>query len=611
MKQMRKAKQKKILMKKTQTKKAKVKMNKTKLIFMFLFVILVSGSATADGYPELYYDQVKQVLVYNRDTEIPFTYEQNENSKNILDQLEGITEIYTQDNILHFKAENFNKEGKAQGEIIFDKNGELLEMNHYYEDGDIYKKWDYNENIYTEYYHDEFIKKTESIETGEDTTEGIEQQFGWQSEDVGEFKATYLNDEDNLNLNYMGGMVTLDRKIYENIKEELRLLVNPREVSFDENANSLTFIAEDRDTGEEYYAKIKFDEDNNIDSKNYYKDKFDDDGNYVITDITRVDKEGKITSDSQDYSPLFNSLIPSPPENIQQEIQKEEFINELNRLVEKYKEGGKEAFSNDEEELIFLKNAKNIAKNKYGIDEDELTYEQKVIIEHASQTYADIFYDSVRAARGGIALSNLLNSWLDWDFMMKWRKKSDEFFSQTVIGRIISGKWEESICHKHIDNIPNNVAVVNTNYVMGFAAHVEGERSKQITTNNKTIYFYKITFAVRPRIEEDEEIEFELLIDGNKADLDNDGKADKIELKAGETYDGTGKNAVVRYKDEIYENVCIKFYNTENLEKEFTRSLNGNKLCNKIVEAYIGPNEISKPAETATTDSGTTASDGW
>jgi len=108
------------------------------------------------------------------------------------------------------------------------------------------------------------------------------------------------------------------------------------------------------------------------------------------------------------------------------------------------------------------------------------------------------FYAAARAARGGIALSNLLNSWLDIDFITNWRKKSDEFFSETVIGRIISGKWEESVCHSKIEKIPENIAVVNINNVMGFAAHVEGERSSAITTNNQTLYFYKITFGVNP-----------------------------------------------------------------------------------------------------------------
>ncbi|MBU4283906.1 MAG: hypothetical protein KJ968_02260, partial [Nanoarchaeota archaeon] len=139
------------------------------------------------------------------------------------------------------------------------------------------------------------------------------------------------------------------------------------------------------------------------------------------------------------------------------------------------------------------------------------------------------FYAAVEGARGGIALSNLLNSWLDIDFITNWRKKSDEFFSQTVIGRIISGKWEESICHYHIEKIPDSVAVVNINGDMGFAAHVEGERSAAITTSNETLYFYKITFGVNPYGMGN--ITFELLIDGNKADLDGDGTADKIKLE--------------------------------------------------------------------------------
>ncbi len=585
-------------------------MNKTKLsITLILLVVVVSVGVIADGFPELYYDINKEVLVYNRDKEIPFKPEQYENSKDILDKLEDITEIYMQDNTLYFKAEKYNEEENAQGDITFNKDtGGIIEVKQYYDNGDIYKKWDYEEGIFTEYYHDEFIKKVIDINTEQDITGTIEQQFGLQSEYIGEIKATYTDDESYITLNYMEGSTTINKNAYDTIKEELRILVNPQEMEFNENTNLLTFIAEDSETGEEYYAEIKLDEDNKIYSKTYYKDKLDEDGNYVITDITMVDNKGKITQDSQDYS-LFPDFIPySSEEKIKQEIQKEEFINKLNELVDKYKEGGKEAIS--EQDLIFLKNAKNIAED-YGMDEDDLTYEQKVIIQHASQTYADVFYNSVKAARGGIALSNLLNTWLDWDFMMGWRKKSDEFFSQTVIGRVISGRWEESICHHHIDRIPNNVAVVNVNNVMGFAAHIEGERSKAIITNNETIYFYKITFGVKPQIDKDEKVQFEILVDGKAVDLNKDGKSDKIELKPGESYIGTGENAVVRYKDKIYKQVCIKFYNTENLNKEFTSSLKDNKLCNTIIEAYVAPGSISKPAETAAGTGTTSSSDAW
>ena len=218
------------------------------------------------------------------------------------------------------------------------------------------------------------------------------------------------------------------------------------------------------------------------------------------------------------------------------------------------------------------------------------------------------FYAAVEGARGGIALSNLLNSWLDIDFINKWRKKSDEFFSQTVIGRIISGKWEESVCHSKIEKIPNSVAVVNINGEMGFAAHVEGERSAAITTSNETLYFYKITFGVNPYGMGN--ITFELLIDGNKADLDGDGTADKIKLEADETYSGTGENAVVRYKDKIYEEVCIKFYNTENLNTEFRNSLKNDKLCNKINEVDLSSVEISKAGSTAVSST-STGQQGW
>ncbi len=543
----------------------------------------------------------------------------------------------------------------------------------YYENGDIKKKWDYTNDVYTEYYHDDFIKKVEVISTGKDITEGVKQEFGSSVTSDGEFTAEgdggagagitaeiemdinsiddhYLSEEekqkriDNINKNIEKiinkkdeGDETIEEKGTADEDEESG--VQPKIEVIDENKDEKTITLKDNDGNPIIISEESYNYITNVlgvDGKDISITKDEDEttisftvsneGGWYTVDIginedggidwklyTQDLGEGKIRIilyDSDNKKPIINEVYESYKDDFmikQEEMEKiklrlEYEKNLLNELVEKYKEEGKEGLT--DEELKILK----ILGNKAG---EDLTYEQKKIIEHASQTFADVFYNSVRAARRGIALSNLLNSWLDWDFMMGWRKKSDEFFSQTVIGRIISGKWEESICHKHIDNIPNNVAVVNVNNMMGFAAHVEGERSKQITTNNQTIYFYKITFAVNPQIDEDEEIEFELLIDGNKADLDNDGKADKIELKPGESYSGTGENAIVRYKDEIYEKVCLKFYDTENLNAEFRNSLKDDKLCNNIVEAYISPGEISEPASSTTVSSTSTGQQGW
>jgi len=144
---------------------------------------------------------------------------------------------------------------------------------------------------------------------------------------------------------------------------------------------------------------------------------------------------------------------------------------------------------------------------------------------------------------------------------------------------------------------------------MGFAAHVEGERSSAIKTNNETLYFYKITFNVNPYGMGN--VTFKLLIDGHAVDLDNDGMADKIKLEADETYSGTGEKAVVRYKPKIYKKVCLKFYNTENLNAEFRNSLKDNKLCNKIVEVDLDSVEISEPASSTTISSTSTGQAGW
>jgi len=271
------------------------------------------------------------------------------------------------------------------------------------------------------------------------------------------------------------------------------------------------------------------------------------------------------------------------------------------------------AFRIDKDNIIII-DRQGDGTYKYILNGKEELNEENAMIKEAKamvtkSLIGPAFYAAVEGARGGIALSNLLNSWLDIDFITNWRKKTDEFFSETVIGRIISGKWEESICHSKIEKIPENIAVVNVNNIMGFAAHVEGERSAAITTNNQTLYFYKITFGVNPYGMGN--ITFELLIDQNVVDLDNDGMADKIELEADETYSGTGEKAVVRHKSEIYKEVCLKFYNTKNLNAEFRNSLKDNKLCNKINEVDLSSVEISEPASSTAVSSTSTGQQGW
>ena len=270
------------------------------------------------------------------------------------------------------------------------------------------------------------------------------------------------------------------------------------------------------------------------------------------------------------------------------------------------------AFRIDKDNIIII-DRQGDGTYKYILNGDEVSEDNPGVKEAKAMVTKSLigpaFYAAVEGARGGIALSNLLNSWLDIDFITNWRKKTDEFFSETVIGRVISGKWEESVCHSKIEKIPENIAVINVNNIMGFAAHVEGERSAAITTNNQTLYFYKITFGVNPYGMGN--ITFELLIDGNVVDLDNDGMADKIELEADETYSGTGEKAVVRHKPEIYKEVCLKFYNTENLNAEFRNSLKDNKLCNKINEVDLSSVEISEQASSTAVSSTSTGQQGW
>ena len=500
-------------------------------------------------------------------------------------ELKNIENIEVDNNILKFSKKN--EEGVSDYQVIFD-NFENIEKINYVkknQEGKITQESTVfpGESMKTIFYEDEIVKKISEVETIKGGVKSIK-ITNYEDGEIYSIEESISLTPDNKNI------ITF----YNDYPEE------------EDNVGEIVIKLGEKEI--KYYGRLDYSKDGEITIKNKEG-----------KTIANVDEQGRILTD---YNKGGIPQTIHYPTNI--------FGNYAFGRTQK--DGSEKIYwlgyapfafkpkSGKYEDIIYIQKEKDGSYTYYMVieeggerkikelkEDDSRVKEAKAMV--TKSLIGPAFDAAVKGARGGIALSNLLNTWLDWDFMMGWRKKTDEFFSETVIGRIISGKWEESVCHSKIEKIPNSVAVVNINGNMGFAAHVEGERSAAIITNNETLYFYKITFGVNPYGMGN--ITFELLIDGNKADLDGDGTADKIKLGADETYSGTGENAVVRYKPEIYEEVCIKFYNTENLNAEFRNALKDDKLCNKIVEAYISPGEISKPAAGTTTSVSGTSEQGW
>jgi hypothetical protein len=156
-----------------------------------------------------------------------------------------------------------------------------------------------------------------------------------------------------------------------------------------------------------------------------------------------------------------------------------------------------------------------------------------------------------------------------------WRIAMDRFFVHTVLGSLISGNWEESLCHHYIDRAPAGtmyVVVPDGNNLVGVGAHIEGERSPELPfcedeSGNDIegpCYFYKISLYLKNPEEPStagaayiQDMDFRAILYGEQTISIFQPEVQR--LSPGDKFSRTGSSMVTFYSDKLYDKVCIKF----------------------------------------------------
>ena len=178
---------------------------------------------------------------------------------------------------------------------------------------------------------------------------------------------------------------------------------------------------------------------------------------------------------------------------------------------------------------------------------------------------------SSAAARGGRALSTLLN----WSFAMERREKWDKAMAEGL-GYVLldDDTYKESICNEWIKSTGENTNLINTpGGGVQIGAHIQMERSKEIIAPNETgsltsWYFYKITMKVQNGYSVDDllavaNLSFDIHLYGEKDSSGNWGK-DYSFLRAslipGGSFIVPGTQDIITFYEKVkYEQVCIDF----------------------------------------------------
>ena len=187
------------------------------------------------------------------------------------------------------------------------------------------------------------------------------------------------------------------------------------------------------------------------------------------------------------------------------------------------------------------------------------------------------------------------------DALMKWQDNVDKIFAKAYLG---TEYWSSAICSKYLDS--EQFGVVYAETPQGLAqvgAHIEATRSSPARGENGTSVIYKITFNVRngdfdkdPRAPETMNVNVLL-----KGKVTARVFKENQEVKRGETFGKTGKDAIVKESRVIYDTVCLQFDKLPSRWK-----LDNNELCNKIVESSIDPLELDE----GSSDSGSSGDSG-
>ncbi|MBI2559092.1 hypothetical protein HYW20_07260 [Candidatus Woesearchaeota archaeon] len=163
--------------------------------------------------------------------------------------------------------------------------------------------------------------------------------------------------------------------------------------------------------------------------------------------------------------------------------------------------------------------------------------------------------------------------------LLTWRDSVDRIFATLYLG---TEYWSSGLCSQYIDGEDNGIAYAETPQGLAqVGAHVEATRTKPISGLDGTEFIYKITFNVRngdfkkdPRAPE--EMSINIVLKGqNTARVFRNN----IKIERGDTFGRVGSSAIVQDSNFLYSKVCITFDKVP-----FKWSIDGNELCNKIIE---------------------------
>ena len=202
-----------------------------------------------------------------------------------------------------------------------------------------------------------------------------------------------------------------------------------------------------------------------------------------------------------------------------------------------------------------------------------------------------------KAARTGRLLSNIFG----WD-ESGWAQEMNEFFESSTFGRVISGKWEQSVCSYYVDTASEGVTMILTEDGRPVAGvYVNGKRTKiagfNETKNKKqTTYLYKLEWMIM-----NPEQDFQHFYEDNKYNIKLSGKKTvnvykkSQDIKVGETVQKTGSSALITYSKNNYDQICVVF------EKDY-KVASGERirtLCNSITEYKGKATHYASPEQEA------------
>lgn len=190
-----------------------------------------------------------------------------------------------------------------------------------------------------------------------------------------------------------------------------------------------------------------------------------------------------------------------------------------------------------------------------------------------------------------------------------WRRQMDEFFIESTLGQVISGRWEESLCNAYVDRDYQSVLILDTGEGTfgSVGAHVEGRASESVlyfdeaTQTEKQEFLYAITFEViSPSDGQNMTFNIQLIEAGVSKDVkpksvylfvraDDPTIPQNFIVNPGGSASATAGAMQVLYSNNTYKTICLEFVH------EITSAAAGGiepvtvrNLCNTIASPIAG-----------------------